>query len=98
MWFWPPDTVEKQQPEDVCYWIKWNEKCHGYVTVNGMKIYDDYVLRDKVLVTSSQTAVDVDYLVELQADVEISWVNFEGAAKKFNHFHSFNLTNYIKKN
>ena len=58
-----------------------------------MKIYNDFALKGQkqVLIVSRQTAVDIDYLVELTADIEISCVTFEGAAKKFNRFHSFNL-------
>ena len=34
--------------------------------------------QEKVLVTSSQTGFDIDYLVELTARIQISNVTFEG--------------------
>ena len=66
---------------------------HGYTTYKGMKIFDDEVLRNKVLVVSSQSAFDIDYLVDLVSDVELYAAGFETCAKKFNRYHSFNLPN-----
>ena len=36
---------------------------YGYMTHKGMKIFSDNALKNPVLVTSSQTAFDMDYLV-----------------------------------
>ena len=38
---------------------------YGYMTYKGTKIMDDNALKNDVLVTSSQTGFDIDYLVEL---------------------------------
>jgi hypothetical protein len=64
---------------------------YGYSTVNGLIVYDDDALKKKTLICSTQTAVDIDYLFELTCDIEINNVTFEGAAKKFNRFHSSHL-------
>ena len=64
---------------------------HGYMTYKGSKIYHDSVLNNDVLVTSDQTGFEMDYLVELAGDVQISSTTFEGAAKKYNRFHNINL-------
>ena len=64
---------------------------HGYTTHQGMRIYDDEVLKNKVLVVSSQSAFDIDYLVDLVSDVELFAAGFETCAKKLNRCHDFNL-------
>ena len=64
---------------------------HGYTTHQGMRIYDDEVLKNKVLVISSQSAFEIDYLVEIVSDVELFAAGFETCAKKFNRYHNFNL-------
>ena len=64
---------------------------YGYMTLKGMKIFSDNALKNPVLVTSSQTAYDMDYLVEFVSRVQISSTTFEGAAKEFNRFHNKNL-------
>ena len=65
--------------------------CYGYTSYKGMKIISDDALQNPVLVTSSQTGFDLDYLVELVGRVHISSTTFEGAAKEFNRFHNMNL-------
>ena len=64
---------------------------HGYITHQGMKIFDDDVLNNKVLVVSSQSAFDIEYLVDLVSEVELYAACFETCAKKFNRYHNFNL-------
>ena len=63
----------------------------GYLTHDGMRIYDDEVLKNRVLVVSSQSAFEIDYLVDLVSDVELYAAGFETCAKKFNRYHNFNL-------
>ena len=82
--------------ESRCNFENANFKCNagyfnGYMTFQGLKIWNDDALKEKVLVTSSQTGFDVDYLVELAIDVCVSSTTFEGASKKFNRFHTLNL-------
>ena len=72
--------------ESRCNFSNANFECgtgyfHGYMTYKGMKIVHDDVLNNSVLVTSCQTAFDMDYLVELIGRVQISSTTFEGAAK-----------------
>ena len=64
---------------------------YGYMTYKGTKIMDDNALKNDVLVTSSQTGFNIDYLVELINRVHISSTTFEGAAKEYNRFHNKNL-------
>ena len=64
---------------------------HGYMTYKGMKILHDDSLKNPVLVTSSQTGFDLEYLVEFVSRVQISSTTFEGAAKEFNRFHNKTL-------
>ena len=64
---------------------------HGYTTYQGMRIFDDDVLKNKVLVVTTQSAFDVEYLVDLVSEVELYAAGFETCAKKFNRFHNFNL-------
>ena len=52
----------------------------GYLTHQGMRIYDDEVLKNRVLVVSSQSAFEIDYLVELVSDVELYAAGFETCA------------------
>ena len=66
---------------------------HGYTSYQGMRIYDDEVLKNKVLVVSSQSAFEVDYLVDLVSEVELMAAGFDTCAKKFNRYHNFNLPN-----
>ena len=82
--------------ESRCNFSNANFECgtgyfHGYMTYKGMKIVHDDVLNNSVLVTSCQTAFDMDYLVELIGRVQISSTTFEGAAKEFNRFFNQNL-------
>ena len=63
---------------------------HGYMTYRGVKIVHDDALQNPILVTSTQTGFDLEYLVELVGRVQISSTTFEGAAKEFNRF--FNKT------
>ena len=64
---------------------------HGYYQTNGHKIFEDDALRNKVLITSSQTGFEIDYLVEIGASVEINSDAFEGLAKVFNRLHNNKL-------
>ena len=64
---------------------------HGYISYGGDKIYAENCLKNKVLVTSSQTAFEIDYLIEVVADIYILQGCFEGIAKKFNRLNNRNL-------
>ena len=64
---------------------------YGYTTFQGMRIYDDEALKNKVLVVSTQSAFEVDYLVDMVSEVELYAAGFETCAKKFNRYHNFNL-------
>ena len=82
--------------EKRCNFRNYNFECgagyyYGYLTYNGMKMVSDNALKNPVLITSSQTAFDMDYLVEFVSRVQISSTTFEGAAKEFNRFHNLNL-------
>ena len=59
----------------------------GYITVNGHVIFDDDVLQREVLVTSTQTGFDIEYLNELSHRVQRQNVTFESEAEVFNDFH-----------
>ena len=63
----------------------------GYTTYQGMRIFDDDVLKNNSLVVSNQSAFDIDYLVELVSDVELYAADFDTCAKKFNRYHILNL-------
>ena len=45
------------------------------------KVFEADALKNKVLVISSQTAFEIEYLVEISYTVEINSDNFEGLAK-----------------
>ena len=64
---------------------------HGYYRVKGKTVYQNDVLRADYLVTSSQTAFEVSYLVELAAAVELCSVNFEGMSSVYNRLHNRKL-------
>ena len=68
---------------------------NGYLSYNGLKIYEDDALKQKYLVTSSQTAFSVDFLVDLTGQVDISSVAFEAVAKQYNRFHLKKLPFYV---
>ena len=53
-----------------------------------MKIVEDDALNKKVLVVSTQSAFEIDYLVELVTDVGVYAATFESVAKKFNRYHN----------
>ena len=64
---------------------------HGFYQTNGHKIFEDDALRNKVLITSTQTGFEIDYLVEIGAAVEINSDAFEGLAKVYNRLHNNKL-------
>ena len=64
---------------------------HGYLSYNGMTVYADNALKNEVLVTSTHTGFDVEYLLELQGKIQISSVTFEAEAKMYNRLHNRNL-------
>ena len=64
---------------------------HGYLTYNGMTIYTDDALKKEVLVTSTYTGFDIEYLLELQGKVQVSSVTLEAEAKMYNRLHNRNL-------
>ena len=63
----------------------------GHYQTKGHKIFEDDALRNKVLMTSTQTGFEIDYLVEICASVEINSDAFEGLAKVFNRLHNNKL-------
>ena len=64
---------------------------HGYYKVKGKQVFQNDVLKNDVLVTSTQTAFELDYLVELAATIEICSVNFEGMSEVYNRTHNRKL-------
>ena len=70
-----------------------NQSCragyfYGYITYKGMTVYEDNALKKDVLVTSTNTGFDIEYLLELQGKIDISSVTFEGEAKMYNRLHN----------
>ena len=66
--------------ESRCNFSNSNFECgagyfYGYMTYKGTKIMDDNALKNEVLVTSSQTGFDLDYLVEYISCVHIQQRN-----------------------
>ena len=55
------------------------------------KVFEADALKNKVLVISSQTAFEIEYLVEISYTVEINSDNFEGLAKLYNQMHNHRL-------
>ena len=55
------------------------------------KVFEADALKNKVLVISSQTAFEIEYLVEISYTVEINSDNFEGLAKLYNRMHNHRL-------
>ena len=64
---------------------------HGYFKHKGKKIFEADALKNKILVVSSQTAFEIEYLVEISYTVEINSDNFEGLAKLYNRMHNHRL-------
>ena len=48
------------------------------------KVFEADALKNKVLVISSQTDFEIEYLVEISYTVEMNSDNFEGLAKLYN--------------
>ena len=55
------------------------------------KVFEADALKNKVLVISSQTAFEIEYLVEISYTVEMNSDNFEGLAKLYNQMHNHRL-------
>ena len=64
---------------------------HGYITHQGNRIYMPDCLKNDVLVVSNQTAFEIDYLIEIVADIYILQGCFESIAKKFNRLNNHHL-------
>ena len=64
---------------------------HGYFKWKGKKVYESDCLKNQILVTSSQTAFEIDYLLEITNSIEINSDNFEGLAKLYNRMHNHRL-------
>ena len=64
---------------------------HGYYKVKGKTVYQNDVLRSEYLVSSSQTAFELSYLIELAATIELCSVNFEGMSSVYNRTHNRRL-------
>ena len=54
-------------------------------------MYQDDALTQRYLVTSSQTAFEIEYLLELSSLVDYCSANFEGLAKSYNRLHNAKL-------
>ena len=82
--------IRKSKHEEyTCNFRNQNVSCragyyHGYRTYEGLRIYEDDALKQKVLVVSTQSAIDIDYLIELVSDVDLFAAGFETCAKKLN--------------
>ena len=57
---------------------------YGFSTYQGMRIYQDYALKNNVLLISTKCGFTIDFLVELTGIVDISSETFEAAAKRYN--------------
>ena len=57
---------------------------YGYITIDGEKIYTPECLKNEFLVVSNQTAFEIDYLIEVVADIYLLQGCFENISKKFN--------------
>ena len=55
---------------------------HGYKTYQGMKIVENDALNKKVLVVSTHSAFDNEYMVDLVTDIKVYAATFESVAKK----------------
>ena len=64
---------------------------YGYYKYKGKKIYHQDALKNKYLISSSQSAFEIQYLYEVALDILISNCNFEGLSEKFNNLHLSNL-------
>ena len=70
---------------------------HGYVTMGEIgnpdkpKCYAEFALKNKYLVTSSQTAFAVDYLWDCLLQIVFSNATFESLANVYNNLHFVNL-------
>ena len=51
-------------------------------------VYTDDALKKEVLVTSTYTGFDIEYLLELQGKVQVSSVTLEAKAKMYNRLHN----------
>ena len=59
--------------------------------MKGKTVYQNDVLRSEYLVSSSQTAFELSYLIELAATIELCSVNFEGMSSVYNRTHNRRL-------
>jgi hypothetical protein len=64
---------------------------HNYYTVKGKTIYENETLKDDIIVVTSQTAFDTEFLVELVLCVQICNDNFEALSKKYSLLHNRRL-------
>ena len=64
---------------------------HGYCKVKGKTVYENNALRNDVLFSSSQTAFEIPYLLELAVTIEACSVNFEGMSTVYNRLHNRKL-------
>ena len=63
----------------------------GYYKYKNKKIFEQDCLRQNILITSNQTAFEVQYLYEVALDVHFSNSNFESLCEKYNNLHFSNL-------
>ena len=54
-------------------------------------IIDREALENKYLIESSQSAFELEYLIEVSASIEINSANFEGLTKQYNRQHNGKL-------
>ena len=64
---------------------------YGFVSIGNKRIYDNDVLANKYLVTSSQTAFEVKLLWDWVLQLHFSRTSFEALGYIFNNLHLTNL-------
>ena len=63
----------------------------GFFKEDGHRVYEEDALKEDILVISSCTAMQIEYLIEISATIEITSANFEGLAKVYNWLHNQRL-------
>ena len=64
---------------------------YGYSTLQKIKYYDENVLQNKYLITSSQTAFEVEFLWDITLQIHFSQASMESLASIYNNLHLTNL-------
>ena len=64
---------------------------HGFYSSDNAKTYDHDVLAKKYLLTSSQTAFEIQYLWDMSLQIHFSQASFESLSNIYNNLHLTNL-------